>query len=88
MTDAARRDLADIALAGRVFSQHYAVPMATTIAVATPVRAAPQDDALAFMTLKAGEVFHVLDLARDWAWGRGMAYGSVGYVDSRALVLP
>ena len=62
--------------------------MAMRVATATVVRSVPQAASDAVETLAAGDAFHVLDLARDWAWGYGDASGSVGYIDAAALATP
>lgn len=65
-----RGDLADIALAGKLFAPHYVVPMERmVIAAFTPVRKTPHDDAEMTSELLAGERFMVLDIAGAWAWG-------------------
>ena len=65
-----RGDLADIALAGRLFAPHYVVPMERmAIAPFTPLRKTPHDDAEQTSELLLGERFMVLDIAGAWAWG-------------------
>ena len=65
-----RGDLADIALAGRLFAPHYVVPMERAVTAAfTPLRKTPHDDAEQTSELLAGERFMVLDIAGAWAWG-------------------
>ena len=65
-----RGDLADIALAGKLFAPHYVVPMERALAaVFTPLRKTPHDDAEMTSELLAGERFMVLDIAGLWAWG-------------------
>ena len=83
--NAIRRDLADAALAGRVFAQHYAIPVVRTAGMRTPVMLAPDRDAAIVGILEAGEDFEVLDLGREWAWGRCAGPGCVGYVACAAL---
>ena len=83
-----RRDLAEIALADRVFAQHYAVPLPMTANREVPVHDAPRADADVVATLAIDATFHVLDLGRQWAWGRGDEQGTVGYVAADALTLP
>ena len=82
---AVRRDLADIALADRVFAQHYVVPMVHKLVHAADVHLSPRGDAEVIATLDAGAAFHVLDIGRDWAWGCGDVQASVGYVAATAL---
>ena len=85
---ALRRDLADIALADRVFAQHYVEPMAFGVARAAVIHQLPRQDSKSVGTIAAGHSFHVLDIGRDWAWGRCAAAGCVGYVETSALAGP
>lgn len=65
-----RGDLADIALAGKLFAPHYVVPMERAVTAAfAPLRKTPHDDAEQTSELLAGERFMVLDMAGAWAWG-------------------
>jgi cell wall-associated NlpC family hydrolase len=65
-----RGDLADIALAGKLFAPHYVVPMERAVTVPfTPVRKTPHGDAEMTSELLRGERFMVLDMAGAWAWG-------------------
>ena len=65
-----RGDLADIALAGKLFAPHYVVPMERAVTAAfTPLRKTPHDDAEQTSELLVGERFMVLDIAGSWAWG-------------------
>jgi hypothetical protein len=81
---AVRRDLAEIAVADRVFAQHYVEPMLHHLTRDSIVHRRPADDAEARGNLIAGDAFHVLDLGHEWAWGRG-DNGPVGYVEVSAL---
>jgi len=81
--DAVRNDLADIRLAGRVVAPHFAAPMPCRIAHATVLRSARDGEVVA--ELSPGEVFEVLDLAGDHAWGRAPDRALVGYLDRTAL---
>ena len=85
---AVRRDLADIALADRVFAQHYAEPMTVCVRAATAVRAAPAADAEPVASLAEGAGFAMLERGDIWCWGRCCDGGCVGYVESAALELP
>lgn len=83
---AVRGDLAHIALAGRYFVPHYAVPLARRIvAGGAALRAGVRDDAETLAELNAGSQFQVLDVAGKTAWGQvggdgdGIG-GLVGYV--------
>lgn len=84
---AVRRDLAEIAVADRIFAQHYAEPMPHRLIRDAVVHRRPQADAEARGTLAAGDIFYILDLGHLWAWGRGAA-GPVGYVEVTALERP
>jgi cell wall-associated NlpC family hydrolase len=65
-----RGDLADIALAGKLFAPHYVVPMERMVtAPFAAVRKAPQADAEQASELLQAERFMVLDIAGAWAWG-------------------
>ncbi len=83
---AARGDLADLALAGTLFSAHYAraVPL-TCVAPGTPVLSQASATSEAVSELLRGETFHALDLMTDWAWGFCAHDGYVGYVRREAL---
>lgn len=85
---AVRRDLAELDLADRVFAQHYAVPLAYRANREVPVHIQPRADSDMVTTLGIEDVFHVLDIGSEWAWGRGDAEGSVGYVVADALIAP
>ncbi len=80
-----RRDLADIALADRVFAQHYAEPVTLRVATATLVRHAPEHGATRVASLAVGDGFAVLELGERWSWGRCCDGGCVGYVETAAL---
>lgn len=81
-----RGDLAHIALAGRYFVPHYAVPLPRRIAMGGALlRAGVRDDADTLAELAAGGAFEVLDIAGTTAWGQvidetGGNGGLVGYV--------
>ena len=75
-----RGDLAHIRLAGRCFVPHYAVPMPRPVRDGAPLRSAPRRDAEILATIVDENVFNVLDIAGDWAWGQLGDDGLVGYV--------
>lgn len=83
---AARGDLADLSLAGVLFSAHYAraVPL-TCVAPGTPLLSQASLTSEAVSELLRGEIFHALDLTTDWAWGFCAHDGYVGYVRREAL---
>jgi hypothetical protein len=83
-TDAARRDLADVRLADRVFAPHYALPVSYTVLAATALRDAREHGEELAM-LDTGELFEVLELSAGHAWGRAPARDLVGYVDAGHL---
>lgn len=85
---AVRRDLAELEVAGRVFAQHYAEPMVVIARADAVIHAQPDRTSAAAASLTKGDVFHLVDIGQSWAWGRGAAAGSVGYVDATALDLP
>jgi hypothetical protein len=83
--NAYRKDLADIALAGRVIASHYAVPVERRIRSSAALRSAPSDEGRPIRMLEAGEPFRMLDESIGWAWGYGGEERRVGYVRSEAL---
>lgn len=81
-----RRDVADVALARRVFAPHYALPLDHgCVVTAAAMRARPDADAPAVSELLLGECFAVVDSSGDWAWGFSRHDGYVGYVPIDAL---
>lgn len=65
-----RGDLADIALAGKLFAPHYVVPMERAVKVPyAPLLENGRDDATQGSELLRGERFMVLDIAGRHAWG-------------------
>jgi cell wall-associated NlpC family hydrolase len=84
-----RRDIADIALAGRLFAPHYAAPLIRACGlIAARVREEPADGAPEVSELLPGERFAVLDLTAGWAWGYCLADRRVGYVEAIELAEP
>jgi cell wall-associated NlpC family hydrolase len=84
-----RSDIADIALAGRLFAPHYAAPLIRACGIiTTPVLIEPADGAEAVSELLPGEGFAVLDLTAGWAWGYCLADHRVGYVEAIELADP
>jgi hypothetical protein len=81
-----RKDIADIALAGRIFAPHYARPLIRACGpLPAQARATPAADAEAVAELQPGEAFAVLEYAGGWAWGYVQAGHRVGYVEAAAL---
>ena len=83
--NAYRRDLADVALAGRVIASHYAQGVERQLCASTTLRIAPSATAERVEELEAGDPFLMLDDSLGWAWGYGGADRRVGYVPSEAL---
>jgi cell wall-associated NlpC family hydrolase len=83
---AVRGDLADVALAGKVFVPHYVVPMERAVCLGSvALLTAPAASAEQASELLRGERFLVLDLAGDWAWGYGAHDDYLGYLTAAAL---
>ncbi|MET0372175.1 MAG: C40 family peptidase [Sphingobium sp.] len=83
---AVRPDLADISLAGTLFSAHYARAVAMTcVAAGSAVVDTPSPGAQAISQLLRGETFHALDVTTHWTWGFCGHDGYVGYVRRDAL---
>jgi cell wall-associated NlpC family hydrolase len=81
-----RRDVADVALADRVFAPHYARPLDhSCIVPRVPLYAAPSDEAAAVSELLFGECFAAVDCSGDWAWGFCRQDRYVGYVPVAAI---
>lgn len=74
-----RGDLAHIALAGRVFVPHYAVPMPHALREDAELKEAARLEATTLDVYPAGAMFDVLDMAGGWAWGQAQENGKVGY---------
>jgi hypothetical protein len=84
-SNAYRKDLADIALAGQVIASHYAEPVDRTVVSPGELRVAPQDGAELIAELAPGEHFRLLDDGLGWAWGYAGKGRRVGYVRSESL---
>lgn len=81
-----RGDLADIALAGRMFAPHYAEPMPMRCsAPKAMIRKQGGKNHEAVSELLHGEDFQLLDVVGDWAWGYCEHDGYVGYLPVHAL---
>jgi len=80
-----RKDLADVALAGRVIASHYAEPLLKHVVTAVPLRSAASEECEPAAELAAGDEFWLLDDTSGWAWGYGGAARRVGYIRSEAL---
>lgn len=84
-TLAVRGDLADIALAGKLFVPHYARPMPMTATAHASIHSAGESTADVLATLQNGDQFMVVDMSGGWAWGFAAADHIVGYVDLALL---
>ncbi len=85
LTEAARRDLADVRLADRVFAPHYASPVLHVAAAPTELRAARDTSSDLLATLQPGDMFEVLEVSGGYAWGSAPRVGRVGYVSAADL---
>ncbi len=85
---AVRRDLAEIEVADRIFAQHFVEPMAVVLTAPVLILARPTKSADIVATLAVGDIFLIVDVGHEWAWGRGEAVGTVGYVAAATLDLP
>lgn len=83
--DAARRDLADIRLATRVFAPHYALSVPRTAGRSTPVLAQAGVLESVRSEVLAGEPFDALEFSGNHIWGVSSVDGSVGFVDADAF---
>ncbi|MGZ8346599.1 MAG: C40 family peptidase [Allosphingosinicella sp.] len=84
--NAFRRDIADVALAGRIIAPHYARPVVRSCgALANFVRQSPHAEGEPVSELLPGERFAVLEYAGGWAWGYCLADHVVGYVEAIEL---
>lgn len=84
-----RRDIADVALAGRVISSHYARPLERACGSRPTLvwpDAAAEGDAVS--ELLPGEGFAVLEFTGSWAWGYCTIDHRVGYVEAIELIEP
>jgi cell wall-associated NlpC family hydrolase len=85
-THAARPDLADARLEGRVAATRYVLPMpAACHASATPLLHAPDDGAMQVSELLWGEAVDVFESRDGWAWVQALHDRYVGYVAAAAL---
>jgi len=84
--NAVRGDLADISLAGVLFAPHYAKAQAMQCSANSAfLRASGAQDAPAVSQLLHGEIFHLLDVTGDWAWGFCDHDAYVGYIERTTL---
>lgn len=83
--DAARRDLADVRLAQRVFAPHYALSVPRTAGRSTPLLGRAGAPETVRSEVLAGEPFDALEFAGSYIWGTSPIDGSVGFVDADAF---
>ncbi|WP_347275089.1 SH3 domain-containing protein [Sphingomonas sp. HITSZ_GF] len=62
--------------------------MPRAIKTQVPLHASPQPDSDVLIELKQGEIFEVLELAGDHAWGVAPAHQLVGYLPASVLERP
>lgn len=79
-THALRGDLADIALAGKIFVPHYAKPMEMRSKASSVIYAEADPNSEQRVVLHAGQRFMAVDLTGGWAWGFAAETHIVGYV--------
>jgi hypothetical protein len=79
-TLAVRGDLADIALAGKLFVPHYAKPMEMRCTSATSVHQDAATESEAVAALAVDDRFMAVDIAGNWIWGFCADSHLVGYV--------
>ncbi|MFD1612032.1 C40 family peptidase [Sphingomonas tabacisoli] len=84
-THAARRDLADVTLAGRWFAPHYAEAETRSCGLAGADIYSSDVRGTRISQLLPGERFAVLEESGDWLWGYSEHDGYVGYVRTDTL---
>ena len=76
-----RGDLAHIALAGKFFVPHYAVPQPRIVMPGgAPLMSGTGESAQELCSLMEGDSFEVLEVSGGWAWGCLGLGGPVGYI--------
>jgi hypothetical protein len=81
--EAVRDDLADAALADRVFAPHYAAPITAILSSDADLVEKPGGDAL--KSLSTGTPIELFDTAGGWSWVR--ADGLMGYIPANSITL-
>lgn len=81
-----RDDLADVALADRVFAPHYTRAIPRVVASAADLLAKPKPDADISGSVAAGETVELFDVSGGWAWVRAAC--GPGYVPVDVLGAP
>jgi hypothetical protein len=74
-----------VRLADRVFAPHYAEAVDRRVATATVLRVDRDPASAALAELTPGDVFELLDIMGNQAWGIATRHGLVGYVPATAL---
>ncbi|WP_295632040.1 SH3 domain-containing protein [Novosphingobium sp.] len=82
---AVRGDLAHIAMAGKWFVPHYAVPMPHVVRAGGASLLMAASGAEVLENLAAGAQFDVLEVSGGWCWGQAGEGGFVGYVAADKL---
>jgi hypothetical protein len=81
-----RGDLAHVALAGRFFVPHYAMPQPRAVMPGgAALHAAPDSRSPVLCHVLEGESFELLDITGEWAWGCLSLDGPTGYVHADRL---
>ncbi|AEI37360.1 MAG: NlpC/P60 family protein [Zymomonas mobilis subsp. pomaceae] len=81
--------LADIALAGKIFSSHYAKPIIRYCHnKATFLQKEAREDSQSVSQLLPGEAFAIVEIMNGWAWGYSLHDHYVGYLPLQSLILP
>ncbi len=84
--NAFRGDLADAALASRLFAPHYARALESKVGPnPAPLLAEPRIEAEELATLAPDEAFALLDVTGGWAWGYRIGDHLVGYIREENL---
>lgn len=84
--DAFRPDLADAALADRLFAPHYAEPVSRSAGPdGARLHSASTPDSEVLGELQPGEDFALLDVMGGWAWGYRQSDHLVGYLPASQL---
>lgn len=85
-TNAARGDIADIALAGLVFAPYFAEPrISRIVSGVADLREAPSPEARLGSQLLHGEQFAEIESEGGWSWGYGVHDRYVGYIETASL---
>lgn len=81
-----RGDLAHIAMAGRFFVPHYAVPQPRLVMPGgASLHPVPDGHSPVLCEILEGQSFELLELAGQWAWGCLSPEGPTGYVHADRL---